>query len=363
LERNVLEKWRDLFTRKISIQDKSNTFTLMNDAIANFFGYLSMITLFMIGGRQVAEGHISTGYLMAYYSLHLFYYDSLTALLQALKDSQTAYLSHIRVNNIFCYDEDNRFKNNNSTVSEKNLPPLIACSNVDFFYNKNIPATLHNIHLVIKPLQHIAFVGGTGSGKSTLAKLLCALLQTQSGKITVDGRDLDNLSQQDIASLFAYVAQDISLFSGTLYDNLTLWKESVSPHEINTAIQIACLEEVIAKKSLNGQVAENGNNFSGGERQRIDIARALIQNTQVLVLDEATSALDNLTEMKLLANLRKLDKTIIYVAHRLSTIQHCDQNFVMKNGSIIENGNHDELIQIKSHYYRLIQNEQGIHSV
>jgi ATP-binding cassette subfamily C protein len=362
LERNVLDKWRKLFAGKISIQDKSNTLTLMIESMAKFFDYLSMITLFMVGGLQVANGSISIGYLMAYYSLHLFYYGSLMGLLQALKDSQTAYVSHVRVDNIFCYDEDRRFKNNNTTDPDENGYPLIICENVDFYYNKTIPATLHNINLEINSLQHIALVGGTGSGKSTLAKLLCALFQAQAGKIVVQGKDLSRLSQQDIASLFAYVSQDVSLFSGTLYDNLTLWKEGISHQAINIAVKTACLEDVITKRSLTGKVAENGNNFSGGERQRIDIARALIQNTQVLVLDEATSALDNLTEMKLLANLRKLHKTIIYVAHRLSTIQHCDQIFVMKNGVIVENGKHNELIQKKSHYYCLIQNEQGMHS-
>jgi ATP-binding cassette subfamily C protein len=362
LERNVLEKWRNLFARKISIQDKSSTFSLMLESYSKFFEYISMITLFMLGGIQMAQGYISIGYLMAYYSLHLFYYGSLTGFLLALKDSQTAYVSHVRVNNIFCYEEDNRFKNNNSTPPEKTGHPLIICENVDFYYNKTTPAILHKINLEIKPLQHIAFVGSTGSGKSTLAKLLCALFQAQAGKIIIYGKDITKLSQQDIANLFAYVAQDISLFSGTLYDNLTLWKQGISSDEINAAIQTACLEEVITKRSLTGTVAENGNNFSGGERQRMDIARALIQNTQVLVLDEATSALDNLTEMKLLANLRKLHKTVIYVAHRLSTIQHCDQIFVMNNGLIVENGNHHELLQKKSHYYQLVQNEHGMHS-
>jgi ATP-binding cassette subfamily C protein len=361
LENKILQKWRQLFSQRIVIQDKTKTLSLTIETLNRFFDSISMLTLFMMGGAQVIHGDISIGYLMAYYSLHLFYCGNLSGLLQTFKDAQTAYASHIRASHIFCYEQDNRFKNNNLTHLIKTEPPFIACNNVDFYYNKTMPATLNNINLEIKPRQHIALVGATGSGKSTLAKLLCALYPISSGKIEIDKKDIKDFSPHELAGLFAYVSQDVSLFSGTLYENLTLWKNDISVTEINRAIHAACLEELITTRTLSGKVDENGNNFSGGEKQRIDIARALIQNARILILDEATSALDIQTEMQLITNLRAMPITIIYVAHRLSTIQHCDQIWVMENGLIVEKGNHADLMKRKSQYYHLIQNEPGTH--
>jgi ABC-type bacteriocin/lantibiotic exporter with double-glycine peptidase domain len=360
LERHVLGKWRNLLARKLSIQEKTNTYTLLIEASGKFFDYVAMVTLFILGGIQVAQGYLSIGYLMAYYSLHLFYCSNLTGLLQAIKDAQVAYVSHLRVNTIFCYEEESRFKH--ASLHPSHNSPTITCQNLTFYYNKTVQPTLQNITIHIKPYQQIALVGSTGSGKSTLAKILCALYQPHTGTMAINGNDVTTLSPQELAGLFAYVSQDVSLFAGTLYENLTLWEKNIPTQRIERAIHTACLNELIASRTLTSKVSENGNNFSQGEKQRIDIARALIQNAEVLVLDEATAALDVQTEKQLIANLCTINKTIIYVAHRLSTIQHCDQILVMKNGIIVESGNHDKLLRQKSHYYELIENERGTHS-
>ena len=264
----------------------------------------------------------------------------------------------MRVNDIFCHEKERRFLNINNSPLLVQSQPIVACKNVDFSYNKMGSPILSDVNIEIYTGQHIAFVGATGSGKSTLAKLICALFQANSGKIEVYGNDISSLSPENIAEYFAYVSQDVSLFSGRIYENLTLWKKNISFSEIQKAIYTANLDEIIASRSLEGKVEENGDNFSGGEKQRLDIARALIQNSHVLVLDEATSALDIQTEKTIIDNLKKMNKTIIFVAHRLSTIQHCDQILVLENGQIVERGRHDQLILNKSYYYDLIQNEQ-----
>ena len=171
------------------------------------------------------------------------------------------------------------------------------------------------------------------------------------------GNDMKDCCSASLSKHISYVSQDVSLFSGTLYDNIVLHQKNVSQSEIKEAIQDACLEELVALRGLYGKSDENGNNFSGGEKQRIDVARALVQNTSILVLDEATSALDIHTEEKLINQLRKKNKTVIYVAHRLSTVQHCDQIIVMKNGLIAEQGNHHDLSVVRGIYYHLLQNE------
>lgn len=204
--------------------------------------------------------------------------------------------------------------------------------------------------------EHVAFVGGTGSGKSTLAKLLCAFFQPNNGQIYISGRKLSDCSAEELARFIAYVSQDVTLFSGTILQNLTLWKDEISMEAVSRVIQDACLEELILAKGLYGEIEEGGRNLSGGEKQRIDIARALLQDTPILILDEATSALDVNTEAKLINNLRQLNKTIIFVAHRLSSIRHCHQIIVLKNGEIIERGNHEQLMARRQHYYLLQQN-------
>ncbi len=358
LENKVLTKWHALFCQKIMTNDKSNTVNAMTLTLNKLSDAMSPLAILFLGGIRMDDGYISVGNLMAYYALHLLFCNSANAIFQSLKDSQNAYASHIRINDIMHYAIDNRFshaKKSECTFDKK--CPIIACQNVYFYYNKTSTPTLADINLEIQSGQHIALVGSTGSGKSTLAKILSALYYPHAGEIKIWGRQFHELSSTEFAHYFSTVSQETSLFSGTIYDNLTLWKNNYTPDEINRALKMACLEELIAQRSLHGKVAENGHNFSGGEKQRIDIARALIQKTPLLILDEATSALDIQTEKRLITNLRMCHKTIIYVAHRLSTIKHCDQIIVMENGRIVEHGHHHNLSKNRGLYYHLVQSE------
>ncbi len=183
------------------------------------------------------------------------------------------------------------------------------------------------------------------------------LYEAHSGEIRIFGRPVASFTANQIANDISYVAQDVALFSGTIYENLTCWKNNITNAEITQAIQDTGLSLLIHHRGLHGRVEEYGKNFSGGEIQRIEIARALLQNTPILILDEATSALDSATEKAIISNLRRKNKTIIFVTHRLFTTQHCDQIFVFENGEIIERGNHAELMKIKNRYYHLFQSE------
>ena len=359
LEKQTFLKWLAFFSQKIATQDASNTVIVIFNTFNKSFHLLSLLTILFLGSYRISGGLISVGNLMSYYALQLFFCNSVIAFFQALKDIQTAYASRIRVNDMMGYEKDSRFLNNKK-IHIDSYCPLISCKNVNFHYNKTLIPTLKNITLEIQTGQHIALVGETGSGKSTLAKILCGLYPFSSGEIRLFGKNIENFRSDELAKYFSFVPQDVSLFSGTIYQNITLWRQPISLSAIHHAIQDACIDELISRRGLQGIVEENGSNFSGGERQRIDIARALIQNSPILILDEATAALDVKTEMKLINHLRRRNKTIIYVAHRLSTIQHCDQVFIMKNGAIVERGHHADLVKARGYYYQLVQNEKTI---
>jgi ABC-type bacteriocin/lantibiotic exporter with double-glycine peptidase domain len=355
LEQPVFKKWTELFINKLNGSEKINSLIIWVNTINKFLGSITTLSLFVVGGCRAARGYLSIGYFMGYYTLHLYFFNCLTGILAAIRESQEAYVSHARMNDISRHERDKRFLNKACNKTHTQNQKALTCNNINFYYNRMEPPTLNNIHISIKQGEHIALVGKSGSGKSTLAKLLCGLYRPDEGEILYDGRNVSTCLPNTLCQIFSYVSQDVSLFSGTIHENLVLWQESISHEAVMRAIHLACLDDVIAVRGLYGKVEEGGENFSGGEKQRLDIARALIQDTAILVLDEATSALDVQTEERLINNLKKLSKTIIYVAHRISTVMHCDQIYVLDNGKIIENGLHHQLISNKGIYYDLVQ--------
>lgn len=359
LEDSVLKKWYKLFCSKIQLQEKLNNWDIAIQSLNKIYHTLSTLFLLSLGSYQISNGHISMGDVLGYYLLHLAFQKNLAAFFQAYQDSQSPYATYARLSDIISYEKDSRYLALKNKPNE-NLPiDKISFSRVVFYYNLHSHPILKNINLHIQQGEQVAFVGRTGSGKSSLAKLLCGFYQPTQGNIFFSGRCLSTYTAEELAKLCAYVSQDVNLHSGTLLENLLFGKENVCSSRIQQAIENACLEDLILKRCLSAQVAEGGRNFSGGEKQRIDIARALIQNTPILILDEATAALDIKTEMKLIKNLRALNKTIIFVAHRLSTIQHCDQIFVLDDGHIVEQGTHQSLMQDEGHYYSIVKNRRA----
>jgi NHLM bacteriocin system ABC transporter peptidase/ATP-binding protein len=229
--------------------------------------------------------------------------------------------------------------------------------NITFGYSRVEPALLEDINLKLEPGMRIALVGGSGSGKSTLGRLICGLLQPWSGEIRFDGSRIDSIPQHSRARSVAYVDQDIFLFEGTVRDNLTLWNHSVREENIIQALSdAAVLDEVSARPGqLDAHVEEGGRNFSGGQKQRLEIARALTVNPSILVLDEATAALDTFTEKIIDDNVRRRGCTCIIIAHRLSTIRDCDEIIVLSRGKVVERGTHEALMGLDGEYANLIR--------
>jgi ABC-type bacteriocin/lantibiotic exporter with double-glycine peptidase domain len=239
------------------------------------------------------------------------------------------------------------------------LSGALKINNVTFGYNKLSPPLIKNFSLDLSPGKSVAIVGASGSGKSTLAKLITGLYEPWEGEILFDGKLRSQIDEYSFRSSVSMVDQEIMLFKDTVAENIRMWDPSIEDFVVILAARDADIHEAIITRpgGYNQTVAENGKNFSGGQRQRLEIARVLAQEPIIAILDEATSALDAKTEETVMKNIRKTGCTCVVIAHRLSTVRDCDEIIVMEKGDVVERGTHDELYGRGGKYTALVATE------
>jgi len=322
----------------------------------SFFG--KALTL-VIGGLEVMAGELTVGSLVAFQALLAAMDRPFQGLMSNVQELQQLQGPLNQLRDITDHPEASEFsqrRNPAEPAGASRLNGAISLSDVSFGYSRLSPPLIENLDLAVAPGQRVALVGGSGSGKSTLAKLITGAYSTWSGRIDFDGTSIEDLPRAVLRNSLAVVDQNIVLFEGSFRDNIRLWDETISDDQVTAAAQAAEIHDFIAgtENGYDTQVEEGGRNMSGGQRQRLEIARALARDGSILVLDEATSALDPIVEAKVMQNIARLGITCVIVAHRLSTIRDCDQILVMDHGSVVQRGTHQGLRDVEGPYQRMI---------
>ncbi|MBQ2981086.1 MAG: peptidase domain-containing ABC transporter [Lachnospiraceae bacterium] len=329
-----------------------------------FIELVGGVVILWVGGVSVINGEMTIGALITFNSLLAYFLEPIKNLINLQPEMQTAVVAADRLGEILDLEAE-KSEMEYKKMSPSSLAGDIEIKNLDFRYGTR-RLVLENINLSIMKGQKVAFVGESGSGKTTLSKLLLNLYGAEKGEIIINGNNIKDIQLECLREKIAYIPQETFLFSGTIFENLTLGLDEATMDDIIDASKMAQAHEFINELPLRYEtmLEENGANLSGGQRQRLAIARAMLKKPDILILDEATSNLDSITERALDKTINEFSKdmTTIFIAHRLSTIKNCDVIFVMEKGKIIERGTHRELTDMGGKYAQLVK-QQSLESI
>jgi ATP-binding cassette, subfamily B, bacterial HlyB/CyaB len=355
-------QWQDRYTRYISAGFKTVSTQTTAGAVSSFLNKFSSLLVLWVGAYLVLNQQLTLGQLIAFRIISGYVTSPLLRLVQLWQNFQETALSLERLSDILDHpqevEEDDR-----KNILLPSIRGNVRYENISFSFKRSNALQLTNINLDFAAGSFVGIVGQSGSGKSTLLKLLPRLYEPQSGRIMIDGYDINKVELYSLRRQVGMVLQDTLLFEGTVRDNIALANPDATDEQVIEAATVAFAHDFIMSlpSGYNTRVGERGSALSGGQRQRIAIARTVLQNPRLLILDEATSALDYNAERQVCLNLAEAFKgrTVFFITHRLSTIRNADVILVMDQGSVVEQGTHDELMKQRGYYYCLYQQQDS----
>ncbi|MCE2475190.1 MAG: ATP-binding cassette domain-containing protein [Alphaproteobacteria bacterium] len=347
------QRWGGQQARELAANQRYAELGHFNNALPGLLLILGSATVLTVGATQVMTDQISLGTLVGFFFLAAMFLEPVGRFAEFIERCQALEIDMHRLEDITKSSEDPGFARRSSKIDSiptfkgrLQLAGRVELRGVTFGYNRARPPLIKDFDLFVKPGQRVAILGSSGSGKSTLSRLVSGLYQPWSGEILFDGQPRHAIPEEVLRRSLSMVDQEVALFSASLRDNITLWNPAIPDEAIVTAARDACIHDDILRRPLGYATAvdEGGANFSGGQRQRLEIARALVGDPTVLILDEATSALDAATEEYVYDAIRRRGVTCLIVAHRLSTVRDCDEIIVLEKGATIQRGTHDTLM-------------------
>ena len=356
-ETGFFKYWSGLWAHKFNVNanaDKQQAQMALLPVMANA---LCSVAVLVLGAYLILQGDLTVGMLMAFQGFMGSFLAPVNELVNGSQKIVEMRSQMERVEDVMKYPEDHR--DSEKEILQGKLGGLLEMKHVTFGYSPIQPPLIEDFNLRVEPGHSVALVGPSGCGKSTLAKLISGLYKPWSGEILFDGRPIESIPNEELTNSVAVIDQNVVLFDDTIAQNIRMWDPSIEDFTLMMACNDAEIRADIVSRpeGFDTKIVKGGQNFSGGQRQRFEIATALAREPIVLIMDEATSALDPKTEDEVMKRIRRMGPTQVIVAHRLSTIRDCDEIIVMDQGKILQRGRHEELNAQEGFYQKLMKSE------